>query len=128
MAETKRIFIADDDDVVLTSLKKLLDISGFEVSTTTNPKEIVSMIKAFKPHLILLDLLMPVIGGLEICEILNSEKETQSIPIIILSAIGNYTDIRKSYKLGVIGYITKPYEFPLLLKEIQKAIAFKEGQ
>ena len=128
MAETKRIFIADDDDVVLTSLKKLLDISGFEVSTTTNPKEVVSMIKAFKPHLILLDLLMPVIGGLEICEILNSDKETQSIPIIILSAVGNYTDIKHSYKLGVIGYITKPYEFPLLLKEIQKAIAFKEGQ
>lgn len=126
MAEKKRIFIADDDEVVLTSLKKLLLMSGFEVYATTNSKDVSSMVKSFKPDLILLDLLLPDLGGLEICDILNKDTETQGIPIIILSAVGNYTDIRKAYALGVIGYITKPYEFPRLLKEIQKAIDSKE--
>jgi len=126
MAEKKRILIADDDEVVLTSLKKLLVISGFEVNVTTNARDVSTIVKSFKPHLILLDLLMPDLGGLEICDILNKDSQTQGIPIIILSAVGNYTDIRKAYKLGVIGYITKPYEFPQLLKEIQKAIDSKE--
>ncbi len=126
MAEKKRILIADDDAVVLTSLKKLLVISGFEVNVATSARDILSIVKSFKPQLILLDLLMPDLGGLEICDILNKDSQTQGIPIIILSAVGNYTDIRKAYKLGVIGYITKPYEFPQLLKEIRKAIDSKE--
>ncbi len=126
MAEPKRIFLADDDEVVLTSLKKLLIISGFQVQATTNSRDALSMIKSFKPHLILLDLLMPDLSGLDICDMLNKDKETQRIPIIILSALGSYTDIKKAYRLGVVGYITKPYDFALLLKEIQKSIAFKE--
>jgi len=126
MAEKKRILIADDDEIVLTSLKKLLVISGFEVNTTTNSRSVPAIVKSFKPHLILLDLLIPDLGGLEICDILNKDSQTQGIPIIILSGLGNYADIKKAYELGVIGYITKPYEFPQLLKEIKKAIDFKE--
>jgi len=126
MAEKKRILIADDDEVVLTSLKKLLVMSNFEVYATTNSKEVSSIVKSFKPDLILLDLLLPDLGGLEICDILNKDEETQGIPIIILSAVGDYTDIRKAYTLGVIGNITKPYEFLRLLNEIQKATDSKE--
>jgi len=127
MEELRKIFIADDDEAVLTSLKKLLEISGYQVLATTNPLEVVIKIRAFKPHLILLDLLMPDLGGLEICEILNKNKEIQGIPIIIISALGSYADIKKAYQLGVIGYITKPYEFPQLLKEIKRAISLKEA-
>jgi CheY-like chemotaxis protein len=127
MLETKRIFIADDDEAALTSLKKLLILSGFEVDATKNPKEAILKVKFFKPHIILLDLLMPALGGLEICEMLNNDKETQSIPVIITSALGGYTDIKKAYHLGVVGYFTKPYEFSQLLQEIKKNIASKEG-
>jgi len=126
MAEKKRILIADDDETVLISLKKLLVISGFEVNAITSSKDIMAIVKSFKPHLILLDLLIPDLGGLEICDILNKDTQTQGIPIIILSGLGDYADIKKAYQLGVIGYITKPYEFPRLLKEIQKAINSKE--
>lgn len=62
---TKKNFITDDDEVVLDSLKKLLILPGFEVAGTKNAKEAIPMIKTFKPHLILLDLLMPNLGGLE---------------------------------------------------------------
>lgn len=127
MATGKKIFIADDDEVVLTSLKKLLVLSGFEVDTTRNPKDVIQKVKSFKPSIILLDLLMPALGGLEICEMLNSDKETQGIPVIIISALGGYTDIKKAYHLGVVGYFTKPYEFPQLLQAIHKTIASKEG-
>jgi CheY-like chemotaxis protein len=128
MPDAKRIFIADDDEAALFSLQKLLVLSGFEVAATKNSKDAVSKIKSFKPHIILLDLIMPVLGGLEICDILNRDSQAQGIPIIIISALGGYTDIKKAYQLGVVGYFTKPYEFPELLQEIHKAIASKEGQ
>lgn len=126
MNERKRIFIADDEEVVLTSLKKMLVLSGFEVETTGKPGEVVTAIKTFKPHIILLDLLMPELGGLEICEVLNKDDETRGIPIIIISALNREVDVKKAYHLGAIGYFTKPYDFQALLKEIKKAIASKE--
>lgn len=125
--EKRRVFIADDEEVVLTSLKKLLVLKGFVVETCMDARQIINKIKAFKPDLILLDLLMPHIGGFEICEILNSDKETQGIPIIIVSVLGGYTDIKKAYQLGVIGYVAKPYDFEKLVEKINKAIVHKSG-
>jgi PleD family two-component response regulator len=124
----KRVFIADDDEATLLSLKKLLILSGFEVDGTPSPKEVIPMIKSFKPDVILLDLLMPELGGFEICEMLNDDKETQGIPIIVISALGGYTDIKRAYKLGVVGYFTKPYDYLRLVHEINKVIAYKEGK
>jgi two-component system alkaline phosphatase synthesis response regulator PhoP len=124
--DKKRIFIADDDNVAVDGLRKLLQLSGFEVTVCLNPKEVVDGIRSFKPDLILLDLLMPHLGGLEICAILNSDKDTQGIPVIVVSALGREADIKNAYHLGVVGYFTKPYDFPKLLQEINKTLAYKE--
>lgn len=126
MADKKRIIIVDDDKTVLESLEKLLVLSGFEALSICEPREAVSKIKAFKPNIILLDLLMPHLGGLEICEILNAAKDTQGIPIIILSALDKEADIKKAYRLGVVDYITKPYDFQDLLRKINKAVFYKD--
>ncbi|MFA5157324.1 MAG: response regulator [Candidatus Omnitrophota bacterium] len=128
MSLKKRVFIADDDEAVLTSLQRLLQLSDFEVEVTRHPKEIVDKIKAFRPDIILLDLLMPNLGGLEICEMLNSDDQTQGIPIIVISALGREEDIKRAYRLGVIGYFVKPYDFNDLLKEIRRTIAYKEAK
>ncbi len=128
MAGKKRVFIADDDETVLISLKKLLELSDFEVEITRNSKDVLPMIKASRPDIILLDLLMPNLGGLEICEMLNSDVQTQGIPIILISALGREEDIKRAYRLGVIGYFVKPYDFNELLREIKRNIAYKEGK
>lgn len=128
MAEEKKIFICDDEENVLTSLKKMLELSGFKVRTTKKPQEVIPSVKAFQPDVILLDLLMPDIGGLEICEMLNKEEATSKIPVIIISALTDYLDIKKAYKLGVTGYFTKPYDFKDVLKEVTKAIDSKRSK
>ena len=126
MADKKKIFILEDDETILVSLKKLLTISGFEIEATQYPREALAKIKSFQPHLILLDLLMPGITGIEICQMLNKDKETKSIPIIVISALAKEIDIKKAYELGVVSYLVKPYDFPILLKEINKVIGYKE--
>ncbi|MFA5147376.1 MAG: response regulator [Candidatus Omnitrophota bacterium] len=126
MSEKKRIFIADDEETILTSLKKLFELSGFEVDTSRESKNVLAMVKAFKPHVILLDLLMPGMGGFEICELLNKDEDTQKVPIIIISALADDVDIKKAFKMGVVGYFTKPFDYQKLLYEVNKAIAYKE--
>ncbi len=126
MAGKKKVFIAEDDEIALASLKRLLVLSGYDVEATRSPKEVVTMIKALRPDVILLDLMMPELGGFDICELLNRDRQTQGIPIIITSALADDADIKKAYKLGVVGYFFKPYDFKELLREINKAISSKE--
>jgi two-component system, OmpR family, alkaline phosphatase synthesis response regulator PhoP len=127
MAEDKKVFVCDDDLEILTSLRKLLELSGLKVMTTDKPREVLAMVKSFEPDVILLDLMMPDMNGLEVCEVLNKDETTGKIPIFIISALSDYMDIRKAYKLGVTGYFTKPYNFADVLKEIEKAIDFKRN-
>ncbi len=128
MADKKKIFIVDDDEIALTSLKKMLVFSGFEVEITQEAKEVFPKIKAFTPHLIILDLLMPNMGGLEVCQMLNDDKETRGIPIFVVSGLNSPADQKAAYRLGVINYFTKPYDFNKLLQEINKAIFSKENK
>lgn len=122
----KRIFVVDDQEEVLSLLNDSLTGYGFEVMGCKEPKKVVSSVRSFKPDLILLDLLMPDLGGFEICEILNSDPNTHGIPIIIISGFGDLGDIKKAYKLGVVGYFVKPFALNDLSKEISKVIANKE--
>jgi len=125
-APKKRIFVVDDQEEVLSLLKDYLSGSGFEVLVCKESKNVLSSVNSFKPDLILLDLRMPDLGGFEICEILNNDPQTQGIPIIIISGFGDLVDIKKACKLGVVGYLVKPFSLDSLSKEITKALANKE--
>ncbi|MDD5060447.1 MAG: response regulator [Candidatus Omnitrophica bacterium] len=122
----KRILVADDQDEILSLLKDSLSNAGFDVALCKESKDIIHLIKTFHPDLILLDLLMPELGGFEICEILNSDTLTRGIPIIIISGFGDLVGVKKAYNLGVVGYFVKPFALDDLTKEINKAIANKE--
>ena len=122
----KRIFVADDKEDVLSMLQDALTAKGFEVKISKDPKEMIKLIKIFQPHLILLDLLMPDLDGFDICQILNDGPETQGIPIIIMSGLGDPVDIKRAYKLGVVDYFTKPFGIGAIVTKIEKAIANKE--
>lgn len=124
----KKVFIIEDDPDSLTSLKKLLVLYDFEVDGVLTVKEdLIHQIKTFNPHIILLDMLMPGIGGLEVCQMLNADEVTQNIPILVVSAVGNPTDMKKAFSLGVEDYLTKPYDIDILIEKINKYIAYKEN-
>ncbi len=122
----KRILVADDQEEILSLLNDSLSGCGFEVMLCKEAKNVLQSIRSFKPNLILLDLLMPDLGGFEICEILNNDPQTHGIPIIIISGFGDLVDIKKAYKLGAVGYFVKPFALSDLCKEIDKVLANKE--
>lgn len=128
MPDRKKIFVVDDDEAALISLKKLLVLSGFEVEAAQDAKGVFQKIKVFKPNIIILDLLMPNMGGLEVCQMLNEDKETCGIPIFVVSGLNSPVDQKSAYRLGVCNYFTKPYDFNKLLEEINKAIVSKENK
>lgn len=122
----KRILVIDDQEEVLSLLKDSLWACDFEVKVSKDSKDTLSLVKSFKPDLILLDLFMPDIGGFEICEILNDHPEIRGIPIIIISGLDDLVDVKKAYKLGVVDYLVKPFSIADLIKKVTKAIANKE--
>ncbi len=124
----KKVFIIEDDPDSFTSLKKLLLLYSFEVDGVLTVKgDLTHQIKTFNPHIILLDMLMPGIGGLEVCQMLNADEQTQNIPILVVSAVGNPADIKKAFSLGVEDYVTKPYDIKVLVEKINKYISYKEN-
>ncbi len=121
--EKKRLLIIDDDKKFLEMIKSVIKQKGiYEVATTTRAKDIIDNIHDFQPHLILLDLVMPEVGGIEACEMLNKDALGRTIPVIVISGLGKDSDKLKAYKEGIVDYVTKPIKFDELFSKIEKAL------
>ncbi|MDD5020195.1 MAG: response regulator [Candidatus Omnitrophica bacterium] len=124
--EKRRVMVVDDEEHFLKLLKLNLEGTGrFAVLTLSSAKDLVDQLHYFKPEVILLDLLMPGVGGLEVCEMLNRDPLGQGIPIIILSALSKDGDKIAAYKKGVVDYLVKPIEKNDLIGKIEKALSNK---
>ena len=126
MEKKKKVMVVDDEQDFLRITKLNLEETGkYEVLTLSSAKNIISQLHGFKPDIILLDLLMPAIGGIDACKMLNDDPAGKSIPIIILSALDKEQDKLKAYKEGVVDYAVKPIEKDELIAKIEKALQYK---
>lgn len=124
----KKVMVVDDEVDFLTMMKiNLGEIGKYEVEVLAGAKDIVREVNRFKPDVILLDLLMPSIGGIEVCQMLNNDDLGRNTPIIILSALEKDKDKLMAYKSGVVDYLTKPIEIQVVIAAIEKALASREG-
>lgn len=122
----KRILIIDDEKDFLKVVKlNLENTNEYEVFTLSCAKDIISHVNRFKPDLIILDLLMPVVGGIDACQMLNNDPIGSKIPIIVLSALDKDADKLKAYKAGVIDFLVKPIEKKYLVTRIIRALKDK---
>lgn len=125
----RKILTVDDEEDFLKITKLNLEMTGkYEVLTLATAKDIIAQAKEFKPDLIMLDLLMPGVGGIEACRSLKESLHKKDIPIIILSALDKDEDKLKAYKEGIVDYIIKPIEASELVAKIDAALKPKEGQ
>jgi len=114
----KSIFAVDDEEDILELIGHHLTREGFQVTTAINGENAVKAITQKPPDLILLDLMLPGIDGLEVCRILKKENKTADIPIIMLTAKGEESDIVTGLELGADDYITKPFSMKVLIARI----------
>ena len=122
----KRVMVINDEEDFLKITRLTLEHTGkYEVLTLANPKDVLDQLVMFKPDVILLDILIPATGGIEICQMLNNHPFGKTVPIIIISALEKTADKLKAYKAGVVGYLVKPIEKENLINAIEKALQFK---
>jgi len=112
---TKRILVIDDDFDALTLLQSALEREGFDVTVARNGREGLRQAYITRPHLVLLDIVMPEMDGWETCQRL---RYICDVPIIILSIKADQTEIVKGLSLGADDYMTKPYSFDELKSRI----------
>lgn len=122
----KKVMVVDDEPDYLRVTKLNLEATGkFEVLPVSDPKEIIQNLHNFKPDIILMDILMPGMNGIDACEMLNKDRFGKRTPIIIVSALGTDKDRLDAYKVGVVDYIIKPAEKEAIVAKIEKALQFK---
>ncbi len=115
-----RILIIEDELALQQTLKLNLELENYQVETCSSGGEAISVIKNFNPDLILLDVMLPVIGGMEIYKQLKDLKI--HTPVIFLTAKNNVQDKIEGLKLGADDYITKPFDLEELLLRIQNVL------
>ena len=119
------ILVVDDEEDILELLRYNLAKEGYRVTCVASGEEAVKAAKARLPDLILLDLLLPGMDGLEVCRVLKGEDRTRSIPIIMLTAKGEEADIVAGLELGADDYVTKPFSPRVLLARLRAALRRK---
>lgn len=118
----KTILVVEDEEDILELVEYNLAKSGFAVTTVTSGEEALASIRSRLPDLVLLDLMLPGIDGLEVCKILKTDPEMQSIPVVMLTAKGEESDIVTGLELGADDYITKPFSPKVLIARVRTVL------
>ena len=115
----KKILIADDEPNIVTALEFLLERAGYEVRTAANGDEALAAIAQDPPDLVLLDIMMPVKSGYEVCKRIREEPEWGKVKVVMLSAKGRDAEVTKGLAMGADLYVTKPFSTRELLSQIR---------
>jgi len=120
--------LAVDDEPELTDLMHYhLVRAGHQVTTAANGWEAIHAVRANRPDIILLDLMLPDLDGFGVCEILRRDPATATIPIIIVSAWASTDSRNLGLELGALDYITKPFSPPELVARVNHLLHARAG-
>ena len=118
----KQILIIEDEPDIQELLSFNLDNNGYKVYTASNGEKGLEVARKEHPDLILLDLMLPGINGLDVCRIIKSDQDTSGISIIMLTALGQEEDIIKGLETGADDYVTKPFSLQVLEARIKSVL------
>lgn len=115
-----RVLIVDDEEELVTTIAERLQIRGIQAQTATDGETALKMIDANPPQVVVLDVMMPGMGGLEVLQQMNSQK--LKIPVILLTGYGSTEKGMEGMKLGAFDYLMKPCDLNNLIDKIQEAV------
>ena len=123
----EHILVVDDEEDILELVEFSLRRESFEVSTATTGEQALKMAREEEPDLMVLDLMLPGVDGLEVCRQLKADNDTSHQPIVMLTAKGSEDDIVTGLELGADDYVTKPFSPRVLVARI-KAVLRRQSE
>lgn len=121
-----RILIADDEPAIALSLEFLLNNGGYETRLARDGEEALRSAGAFQPDLIVLDLMLPLMNGLEVCRTLRADPRQARLKVVMLTARGGAADIENGHAAGADAYLVKPFSTQDLLGQVSRLLATKD--
>jgi len=118
----KRILVVEDTDVNRVLLRRRLEKQGFDVTEAADGRIALDLVQRSKFDLVLLDIMMPEVGGYEVLEQLKADPETAALPVIMISAIDEMASVVRCIEAGAEDYLTKPYDTVLLQARINACL------
>jgi two-component system, OmpR family, alkaline phosphatase synthesis response regulator PhoP len=118
----EKILVVEDEEDILELIKYNLTKDGYQVSTATSGEDALETARRVIPNIILLDIMLPGMDGLETCRMLKREPITEKIPIVMLTAKGEESDIVTGLELGADDYITKPFSPKVVIARIRNLL------
>ena len=118
----KRILVVEDEAELVKAIQIRLEQAGYEAMVAYDGQEGLKKAHKDKPDLIILDLMLPKMDGYWVCDLLKHDKRYNSIPIIIFTARAQESDIKMGQEVGADAYITKPFEYQVLLDKIKELL------
>jgi len=118
-----RILIADDEPNILISLEYLMKRQGYEVLVARDGQEALDQLRAQRPRLVLLDVMMPRKSGFEVCAELRADEAIRDTLVLMLTAKGRDTDVAKGMGVGADAYMTKPFSTKELVQKVAELLA-----
>jgi two-component system OmpR family response regulator len=115
-----RVLIVDDEEELVTTIAERLQIRGIQAETETDGETALKMIEANPPQVVVLDVMMPGIGGIEILKRMNAQN--LQIPVILLTGYGSSEQGKEGMELGAFDYLMKPCDLNMLISKIQEAV------
>jgi DNA-binding response OmpR family regulator len=118
-----KVLIADDEPNILISLEFLMKREGHTVLLARDGDQALALIRAEKPALVLLDVMMPGKSGFEVCQAVRADESLAGVKILMLTAKGRDTDVAQGLGVGADGYLTKPFSTKELAARVREMLA-----
>jgi two-component system KDP operon response regulator KdpE len=122
-----RVFVVDDEPDMVDLLATILKADGFEVDTDTDGRSALARVLAEPPDLVLLDLMMPDLDGMELLKLLRLDPNCTSVPVLVVSARTGHQDQLGTLQLGANAYICKPFSPRELVRQVRQLLAAHQG-
>ena len=119
----KKVLIVDDEPSIIVALQFLMEQNGYETLVAFSGEEAMETIARQHPDLILLDIMLPVVDGFEVCQRVRENSEWKDIRIVLVTALGSEANAAKGLALGADAYITKPFANADLLAKVKELLA-----
>jgi two-component system phosphate regulon response regulator PhoB len=116
------IVVIDDEEDIRELIRYNLSKEGYEVVCAVSGEEGLELIRRRAPNIVILDLMLPGIGGLEVCRQLKADSVLKAIPIVIVSALGDEPDVVSGLELGADDYVSKPFSPRVLLARVKSVL------